>query len=66
MPTQCSADLFKFGTVEGRALVGSFSGETITSDVGALLLGATDQAGEWWAVARSRSFLGQGDVVALT
>lgn len=44
MPTQCSADLFGFGTVEGRAVVASFTGGTITSDAGALLLGATDRA----------------------
>src|SRR5512135_2941143 len=44
MPTQCSADLFGFGTVEGRAVVASFDGGAITSDAGALLLGATDRA----------------------
>jgi Transposase DDE domain group 1 len=44
MPTECSADLFGFGSVEGRAVVAGFDGGTITSDAGALLLGATDRA----------------------
>ena len=44
MPTQCSANRFGFGTVEGRAVVASFDGGAITSNAGALLLGATDRA----------------------
>ena len=44
MPTECSADLFDFTPVEGRAVVAAFDGGTITSDAGALLLGAADRA----------------------
>ena len=44
MPTECSADLFGFAPVEGRAVVASFDGGAITSDAGGLLLGATDRA----------------------
>ena len=44
MPTECSADLFGFGTIEGREVVGAFDGGKITSDAGALLLGAADRA----------------------
>ena len=44
MPTECSAELFDFGAVEGRAVVAAFDGGAITSDAGALLLGATDRA----------------------
>jgi len=44
MPTECSADLFGFAAVEGRQVVAGFDGGTITSDAGALLLGATDRA----------------------
>jgi hypothetical protein len=44
MPTECSADLFEFAPVEGRQVVASFDGGTITSDAGALLLGGTDRA----------------------
>ena len=44
MPTDCSADRFEFAPVEGRAVVAGFDGGTITSDAGALLLGATDRA----------------------
>jgi hypothetical protein len=44
MPTECSADLFEFAPVERREVVGSFDGGAITSDAGALLLGATDRA----------------------
>src|SRR5215203_4426699 len=43
MPTECSADLFEFARVEGRAVVAAFDGGRITSDAGALLLGATDK-----------------------
>jgi Transposase DDE domain group 1 len=44
MPTECSADLFGFAAVEGREVVAAFDGGAITSDAGALLLGATDRA----------------------
>jgi hypothetical protein len=44
MPTECSADLFGFAPVEGRAVVAAFDGGWVTSDAGALLLGATDRA----------------------
>jgi hypothetical protein len=44
MQTECSADLFGFARVESRAVVAGFDGGTMTSDAGALLLGATDQA----------------------
>jgi Transposase DDE domain group 1 len=44
MPTECSADLFGFAAVEGREVVAAFDGGTITSDAGALLLGAADRA----------------------
>ena len=43
MQTECSADLFGFAPVEGRAVVAGFDGGKITSDAGALLLGATDR-----------------------
>ncbi|MBI1774302.1 MAG: IS1380 family transposase [Proteobacteria bacterium] len=44
MQTECSADLFGFAPVAGRAVVVGFDGGTITSDGGALLLGASDRA----------------------
>jgi Transposase DDE domain group 1 len=44
MPPECSADLFEFAPVEGRQVVAGFDGGTVTSDTGALLLGATDAA----------------------
>src|SRR5215216_7876152 len=43
MPTECNPDRFEFPRVEGRAVVASFDGGRITSEAGALLLGATDQ-----------------------
>ena len=43
MQTECRADLFGFERVEGRAVVAAFDGGKITSDAGALLLGATDR-----------------------
>ena len=43
MPTECSAELFEFAPVERRAVVAGFDGGAITSDAGALLLGATDR-----------------------
>jgi hypothetical protein len=44
MPTECSRDLFGFAAVEGREVVAAFDGGAMTSDAGALLLGATDRA----------------------
>ena len=44
MPTECSPARFAFAPVEGRAVVAGFDGGAITSDAGALLLGATDRA----------------------
>ncbi|MGZ9020542.1 MAG: IS1380 family transposase, partial [Rhodoplanes sp.] len=44
MPTECCPDFFGFEPVEGRAVVAAFDAGTITSDAGALLLGATDRA----------------------
>ena len=43
MPTECSPALFEFAPVAGRAVVAGFDGGRITSDAGALLLGATDR-----------------------
>ncbi|MCL4252120.1 MAG: IS1380 family transposase [Anaerolineae bacterium] len=44
MPTDCSAERFDFGAVEGRAVDAAFDAGLVTSDAGALLLGATDRA----------------------
>jgi hypothetical protein len=44
MPTECSAELFKFAAVDRRAVVAGFDRGAITSDAGALLLGAADPA----------------------
>ena len=44
MRTECRADRFEFAPVAGRSVVASFDGGRITSDAGALLLGATDRA----------------------
>ena len=44
MQTECSADLFGFGPVERRAVVAGFDGGRMSSDAGALLLGATNRA----------------------
>ena len=44
MQTECSTDLFGFARAESRAVVAAFDGGKMTSDAGALLLGATDQA----------------------
>jgi hypothetical protein len=44
MPTECSPALFDFAPVEGRRVVAGFDGGAITSNAGALLLGATDRA----------------------
>jgi Transposase DDE domain group 1 len=44
MQAEWSADLFGFAPVERRAVVAGFDGGRMTSDAGALLLGATDRA----------------------
>ena len=44
MPAECTSDLFGFSSVEGRSVVAAFDGGTMTSDAGALLLGAADRA----------------------
>jgi Transposase DDE domain group 1 len=44
MTTDCSTNLFGFTEVEGREVVAAFDGGAITSDAGALLLGAADCA----------------------
>jgi hypothetical protein len=43
MPTECNPSLFAFAPAESRSVVASFDGGAITSDAGALLLGATDR-----------------------
>lgn len=43
MPTDCNPMLFDFAPVEGRKVVASFDGGSITSDAGALLLGTADK-----------------------
>ena len=43
MQTQCNPDLFGFVAVEGREVIAAFDGGAITSDAGALLLGAADR-----------------------
>jgi hypothetical protein len=44
MPTECNPEQFEFARVEGRQVVAGFDGGMVTSDAGALLLGATDRA----------------------
>jgi len=43
MQTECSADLFGFAPVDGRKVVAAFDGGEMTSEAGAMLLGATDK-----------------------
>jgi hypothetical protein len=43
MQTECSADLFGFTAVEGHKVVAAFDGGRMTSEAGAMLLGATDE-----------------------
>src|SRR5262249_31327285 len=43
MPTECNPERFEFARVEGGMVGASFNGGRITSDAGALLLGATDR-----------------------
>jgi DDE family transposase len=42
MPTECNPELFGFAAAERREVVAAFDGGAISSDAGALLLGATD------------------------
>jgi len=44
MPTQCNQTEMNFGSCGGRKLVGAFDGGAITSNGGAVLLGAADRA----------------------
>jgi hypothetical protein len=53
MPTECSAERFDFGIVEGRAVEAAFDGGSVTSDAGALLLGASRGCGQ--SASRSRT-----------
>lgn len=43
MQTECITEVFGFAPVEGRKVVAGFDGGAMTSDAGALLLGATDR-----------------------
>jgi hypothetical protein len=47
IPTECSSTTLFFAPVEGRRVVADFAGGAITSDAGALLLGAADRAIGW-------------------
>jgi len=44
MQTDCTPTLFRFAPVDRREVVAGFDGGSISSDAGALLLGATDRA----------------------
>jgi hypothetical protein len=44
MPTECSRERYGFARVEGRRVEAAFDGGAVTSDAGALLLGAADRA----------------------
>lgn len=44
MPTGCGPDAMVFARLAGRSVVADFGGGAISSNVEALLLGATDQA----------------------
>ena len=44
MLTECNAELFGFAALGRREVVAGFDGGAITSDAGALLLGAADRA----------------------
>ena len=44
MPAECSAAAMQFARLDGRDVVADFGGGVMTSDAGALLLGATDRA----------------------
>ena len=44
MPAECSPPAMQFARLDGRSIVADFGGGAMTSDAGALLLGATDRA----------------------
>ena len=44
MPTECNPTTMLFARVEGRRVAADFAGGAMTSDAGALLLGASDRA----------------------
>ena len=44
MPAECSPTSMRFARLKGRDVVADFGGGAMTSDAGALLLGATDRA----------------------
>ena len=44
MPTQCNPTGMAFGRAGGREVVADFDGGLVSSEAGALLLGATDRA----------------------
>ena len=44
MPAECSPPSMQFARLDGRSVVADFGGGVMTSDAGALLLGATDRA----------------------
>ena len=44
MPAECSPPAMQFARLDGRAVVADFGGGAMTSDAGALLLGAADRA----------------------
>ncbi len=44
MQTECIPDRFEFAPVDRRRVEAAFDGGAVTSDAGALLLGATDRA----------------------
>ena len=44
MPTECNPASMRFARLKGRDVVADFGGGTMTSDAGALLLGAIDRA----------------------
>ncbi len=44
MPAECSPTLMRFARLRGRDVVADFGGDAMTSEAGALLLGATDRA----------------------
>ena len=55
MPTECSRDLFGYEAVEGRQVVAAFDGGRMTSDAGALLLGAVTGRSVWCGAWRAAS-----------
>ena len=44
MPAECSPPAMQFARLDGRSVVADFGGGVMTTDAGALLLGATDRA----------------------